>query len=94
MKTTNGKSKSPPRQERPIAIVLVGTEASVQRTKHNVVATVQAKSLREGLQKFFEQELKPTGCYDPMFRGNTMSVKTKFHIYKFYDALEPYQVRS
>lgn len=50
--------------------------------------------MREGLQKFFEQELKPTGYYDPMYKGNTLSVKTKFHNYKFYDALEPYQVRS
>lgn len=84
MKTTDGKTSSP-RKPRPITILRVEFG---RRKDERVVAKVEAVRLRDALKKYFDDVLKAEGCWDPLFQGNTMSVKTKFHTYRFYDAVD------
>jgi len=68
----------------PRPVVIIRTYQSNERV---IVATSHAHSLRKALEDFFKEYLKPAGCTDPVYVGNTLSVSAGRHTRK-YEAQE------
>lgn len=83
MKTTAGKTKTPPTGSRYIRIW--------REHDGKLLAVVKAVSLKEALKLYYESTLKDYGWTNPKHTGNTLTVTDKLGKPRLYVALEVYQ---
>lgn len=72
MKTTQGKTRT----ERRPRVVHVHSE-------RGLITVLEAASLKDGLQQYYNNSLRGLGYTDPIYQGNTMSCQLKGRTYNY-----------